>query len=474
VAPLACIPAALSAGCASRTGPLCTEKAAATSVVWDYEAVANHGGIDGLAVEARFAPMAAGALRVDDDAAPFVRDVAYAKGEAWVGVEAREASWSVPCASGCRVRYRYGLGEAAAKLNDPETAIGTRDVIVAPPATWLLRPDAAGGRFRLHVTIDRPWRFASAMPVPPGAATETFEAPTESLGYSSFAAFGAFDVDAIQRGTLRANVAIAPGLAPLSPADVTRWVATAVDGILAYYGRPFVDRVLVIVLPGAPGDPTRGETLGAAGPAVLVRAAPGLTPAALRDDWVVTHELLHVSLPSLGPEHAWLSEGIATYVEPVVRARTGLVTHEVYWRELVEGLPQGLPEAGDRGLERTNTWGRTYWGGALFCFVADIAIREQTRNTRSFDDALRGIVAAGADVEAHWTVERFIEVGDRATGTAALAELYRSMALAPGTIDLASLWQRLGVHVESGKVTFDDRAPLAPIRRAMTDGQVLE
>ena len=205
-----------------------------------------------------------------------------------------------------------------------------------------------------------------------------------------------------------------------------------------------------------------------------MRAAPGLTPAALRDDWVVTHELLHVSLPSLGPEHAWLSEGIATYVEPVVRARTGLVTHEVYWRELVEGLPQGLPEAGDRGLERTNTWGRTYWGGALFCFVADIAIREQTRNTRSFDDALRGIVAAGADVEAHWTVERFIEVGDRATGTAALAELYRSMALAPGTIDLASLWQRLGVHVESGKVTFDDRAPLAPIRRAMTDGQVLE
>ncbi len=193
-----------------------------------------------------------------------------------------------------------------------------------------------------------------------------------------------------------------------------------------------------------------------------------MTAAGTRDDWVVTHELLHVSQPSLGRAHAWLSEGMATYVEPIVRARAGLVTPEKFWGDLVEGLPQGLPGAGDQGLERTQTWGRTYWGGALFCLAADVAIRERTGNARSFDDALRAVVATGADVETYWSIDRFLEVGDRGTGTGVLEELYRSMALAPGTVDLPVMWRRLGVRVEAGRVTFDDNAPLAAVRRALT------
>jgi hypothetical protein len=463
--------AGISVGCAGCAGRPATPDAPAASVAtvaWDYDVTARRGGLDGLAVEARFAPGGDGVLRVDDDAAPFVRDVTYAAGGQWQRVDGHDSSWTVPCASGCSVRYRYELPQAAAKLDDPETAIGAGDALVAPPATWLLRPASHGGRFRLRVAVDRPWSFAMALSAPPGAPAGTFEAPTESLEDSAFAAFGALDIEPIERGSMRIRVAIAPGLGPLSPADVTRWIETAVDALAAYYGRSFLDRVLVIVLPGRPGNPTRGETLGVGGPAVLVRAASGSTPAATRDDWVVTHELIHVSLPSLGHEHAWLSEGIATYVEPIVRARAGLVSVETYWRELALGLPQGLPEAGDRGLERTDTWGRTYWGGALFCFAADVAIREQTGNTRSFDDALRGVVATGADVEARWTVERFLDVGDRATGTRVLEDLYRTMALAPGSVDLAAIWRRLGVHADTERVTFDDDAPLAAVRHAMT------
>jgi hypothetical protein len=40
--------------------------------------------------------------------------------------------------------------------------------------------------------------------------------------------------------------------------------------------------------------------------------------------------------------------------------------------------------------------------------------------------------------------------------------------LAPGTVDLADMWKRLGVRVEAGRVTFDDHAPLAALRRAIT------
>ena len=150
-----------------------------------------------------------------------------------------------------------------------------------------------------------------------------------------------------------------------------------------------------------------------------------------------------------------------------MRARAGTLGAEKLWRDLVEGLPQGLPEAGDQGLETTHTWGRTYWGGSLYCLVADVRIREETRNARSFDDAVRAIVAAGGGVEAHWDVARLLDVGDAATGTRALHDVYRELALAPGTVDLPGLWRRLGIHVEADRVTFDDAAPLAAVRRGI-------
>jgi len=64
--------------------------------------------------------------------------------------------------------------------------------------------------------------------------------------------------------------------------------------------------------------------------------------------------------------HRWLGEGLATYIEPLGRIRTGSLTPERVWRDLVLGLPQGEPQPGDQGLDVTHTWGRTYWGGRFF------------------------------------------------------------------------------------------------------------
>jgi len=88
------------------------------------------------------------------------------------------------------------------------------------------------------------------------------------------------------------------------------------------------------------------------------------------------------------------------------RVRTGGLTAVEVWGDLVRGLPNGLPEAGDRGLDLTPTWSRTYWGGALYWLLADVAIRERTGNR----------------------------------------------------------------VVRDGRVFFDDAAPLARVRRAITNG----
>ena len=110
---------------------------------------------------------------------------------------------------------------------------------------------------------------------------------------------------------------------------------------------------------------------------------------------MMTHELIHTAFPSMADEHHWIEEGISVYVEPIARVQNGLLRPEKIWADMVRDMPQGDPGPSDGGLDRTHTWGRTYWGGAQFCLLADVTIRKQTHNKKGLQDALRAIVAAG-------------------------------------------------------------------------------
>ena len=189
--------------------------------------------------------------------------------------------------------------------------------------------------------------------------------------------------------------------------------------------------------------------------------------SSLRDDWVMTHEMVHLAFPSVPDEHHWIEEGIATYVEPIARAQVGDLSAGIVWRELVDGLPKGLPAPGDRGLDNTHTWGRTYWGGALFCLMADIEIHQRTKNRYGLQDALRGIVRAGGNMEHDWPLARALKAGDEAVGVPVLTELYDRMKATPLTPDLSAMWRDLGVRPSGDSVTFDQSAPQASIVRSI-------
>jgi hypothetical protein len=53
--------------------------------------------------------------------------------------------------------------------------------------------------------------------------------------------------------------------------------------------------------------------------------------------------MVHLAFPSVPQNHHWIEEGLATYVEPIARARGGNLTAEKIWVDMVEGMPQGLP-----------------------------------------------------------------------------------------------------------------------------------
>ncbi len=246
------------------------------------------------------------------------------------------------------------------------------------------------------------------------------------------------------------------------------WIETAARAVTSYYGRFPVAHVVVRVRATAGDRIEGGKTSGARdGGRITVEVGRGTTAAHFQRDWLMTHEMVHLAFPSVSESQHWIEEGISTYVEPIARAQVGALRPEQVWADLVRDLPQGLPGAGDRGLDFTPTWGRTYWGGALFCLLADVEIRRRTKNAKGLQDALRGILEAGGRIWEDWELERALRTGDEATGVPVLQELYAKMRAAPAPVELDDLWRRLGILRQGRTVTLQHDAPLGAVRRAI-------
>jgi predicted metalloprotease with PDZ domain len=188
----------------------------------------------------------------------------------------------------------------------------------------------------------------------------------------------------------------------------------------------------------------------------------------LNDDWVMTHEMFHLAFPTLNRRYLWMMEGLSDYLEPIARAQAGQWRAENAWREFVDGLPQGLPVPGEGGLDNSKRRERIYWGGNIYWLLADVQIRVQTNNRHGLDDVIRAILAEGGNGGAEWPVERVLAVGNKATGTTVLKELYEQLGTEPGHVDLEELWQKLGVRELARGMIFDDQAPWAKYRVAIT------
>jgi hypothetical protein len=250
--------------------------------------------------------------------------------------------------------------------------------------------------------------------------------------------------------------------------ELAAWFGRRAEIVARYYGR-FPAPTARIAVEIIDGRRVRGGTAFPRNPPFIrTRVGRDFDVADLDSDWVIVHEMVHLATPSIDDRQNWLSEGLSTYVESIARAQAGDIEIGTMWKGLASGMPQGLPQDGDRGLDNTPTWGRTYWGGAMFCLLADIEIRKRTNNKYGLQHALRAILAKSGGFSTDWTVEKLIADGDQATSTSVLADLYAKMKDQPMPVDLSALWRDLGIVVEGSSVRLESTAPLASIRDAIT------
>jgi hypothetical protein len=132
----------------------------------------------------------------------------------------------------------------------------------------------------------------------------------------------------------------------VSKADLASYVRDAAKAVTAYYGTFPIHKTVINFVPSDDDGIGFGtstydddEDYGV----VTINIGENTTRRNLRSSWTLTHELMHLAFPVVSHHKRWLSEGIATYVEPIGRMRIGNLSPEEVWGDLLTNLPKGLP-----------------------------------------------------------------------------------------------------------------------------------
>ncbi|MFY7997290.1 MAG: hypothetical protein ACOVSW_01685 [Candidatus Kapaibacteriota bacterium] len=260
-------------------------------------------------------------------------------------------------------------------------------------------------------------------------------------------------------------------LSHLPKSLIQSWLELNVCSIIAYYGRfPLKEFLLVLRPVEGSEEISYGQAMPGKMPRLTIYVGTKATPEEFRSSWVMCHEMTHITFPSLEREHHWLEEGIATYVEPIARAMTGIISIESVWYDLLTKTPDAFANAVS-GLDGERDFRRVYWGGALYCLLADIEIRRATKNKHSLQDALQAIMQQEGTMNADRDILTVLRCGDKRVSGSVLEKLYQQIGKAPYKPNLDKLWQDLGIERSGNTVRFRDDAPLAAIRKSICERQ---
>ncbi len=271
-------------------------------------------------------------------------------------------------------------------------------------------------------------------------------------------------------GGSRLSFIVGHGDLSVSRADLAHYVKDAARAVIAYYGSFPVSKAVIHFVPSDDdgiglGTSTFNDDEGCG--VIVINIGENTTRRQLKESWTLTHELMHLAFPVVSHHSRWLAEGIATYVEPIGRMRIGNISREEVWGDLLHNLHKGLPRQGERGLHFSHNFDRVYWGGALYCLLADVEIRQKTKNRLGLEDALRSIAKQGGTAASDWDAEEAVHAGDKGLGVDVLHNLYTKMADKPVSIDVVAYLRKLGVVKSGSSVRFDETAPLSAVRRAI-------
>lgn len=398
-----------------------------------------------------------------------------ADGDGW-----RASDWK----AGECLRYRADL-RAIAREHKPDIGWQIGSDFIAAPQLWLLRPDVQGGgdaELRIDLpagwAVSAPWREATGAPAPgaDGGRSIHFVIPNTPANWSSAVAFGRFREERIDMpgGVLRLTILDDVGAG--DRAKLRAWLDRVARAALSAYGRLPLAEVQVLMIPvGEHGSAVMfGQSIRGQGNALELLIDPGRPASEFNDDWMAVHELSHLMHPYLGDRGAWLAEGLATYYQNVLRARSGLLTTAQAWDRLAEGFQRGAKAPGDETLEqvaqdmhRSHAFQRVYWAGAAYWLTVDRDLRRASAGAMNLETALARFRDCCLPAYREWQPEDFVARLDALAGTRVFAARYREFAAMRTFPEWQKVYSDLGIRTGGEHLAFVAEAPDAAIREAI-------
>jgi hypothetical protein len=285
--------------------------------------------------------------------------------------------------------------------------------------------------------------------------------------------FGQFSHEAIEVPGTQLNAVVLDGFPEPARRLIAPWLATAA-AVVSLPGAKFpVAHAQVIVVPTSPSRfPIHFGYTGRSGGASIILFTPtDMDLAQFRGDWIAIHEFSHLLHPFVQRDDAWLSEGLATYLQEVLRVRAGLLHEAQAWRRLYEGAlhgretDQGLLDE-TRSMRFAGNYERVYWAGAAIALMIDVELRRVSAGKTTLDSVLARLSRDQRFPGAVSARELLVEM-DRLAGVAVFENTARRYLEGGRLPDLTELYGMLGLMREPGVFSIDRDAPLGWVRDAI-------
>jgi hypothetical protein len=354
----------------------------------------------------------------------------------------------------------------------------THEAVLVEPDRWLWYPGGARAPGAFELRFELPPGFDVSAPWERLGAEPIFRVRDRFPGWQARMAIGRFGVEPIELAGGHLRVAILPGDPAPRRDELRQWIVSGAEALTAAYGHLPVPDVQVLVVPvGRGGEPVPwGEVRRGGGDAVHLYVDQRRPPEEFMDDWVLVHELAHLLHPAIVSRDRWLSEGIASYYQNVLRARSGLMSAQWAWEELhagfergVRGTPRGRTLAQvSETMMRDHSFMRVYWSGAAIALLADVELRRRSGATQSLDTALAALRDCCLPSDRSWSAREVMRRLDDLTGESVFMELYREHVGSDAFPDLGALYAALGIEpLSRTEIRLDPDAPQAAICEAI-------
>jgi hypothetical protein len=346
---------------------------------------------------------------------------------------------------------------------------------------WLWRPEQLEAGEDIEITFVLPDGIAVSAPWKPVAQTgerAVFRTGRSPYDWPASVAFGRFREREIRVGGALLRLAVLDGTPAADVDQMQAWIRDSAQMVAALYGRFPQSRAQILVVPGARGnEPTPWAYVVRGGsPAAHFFINQRRPIAEFFEDWTAVHELSHLLLPYVISDDIWLSEGVATYYQNVLRARGGRMTAIEAWRRLHAGFVRGMESAqgltlaqATESMYRDVTYMRVYWEGAAMLLIADVRLRQMTAGKQSLDTALAALNDCCAMTDRAWNARELFDKLDQVTGTNIFSEIYDQHVASKNFPDLSPTYRALGMTTNAGVVEFSSADREMQLRAAIMD-----